>query len=108
MNNSSALGEISVLTPSQRREQERLRKEKEEKEAAKKKKREEAKLEQERQERAKKSSRIIIMIISIVCALGWAIFAILREYGEFVTVVVALLIALPAISIGAKFAEGKD
>lgn len=35
VNNSSALGEISVLTPSQRREQERLRKEKEEKEAAK-------------------------------------------------------------------------
>ena len=35
MTNSSPLGDISVLTPSQKREQERLRKEKEEKEAAK-------------------------------------------------------------------------
>ena len=35
VNNSSALGNISVLTPSQRREQERLRKEQEENEAAK-------------------------------------------------------------------------
>ena len=35
VNNSSALGDVSVLSPSQRREQERLRKEKEEKEAAK-------------------------------------------------------------------------
>ena len=62
VNNSSALGDISVLTPSQRREQERLRKEQEEKEAARKKKREEAKLAKERQKQAKKPFYIIMMI----------------------------------------------
>ena len=61
VNNSSTLGDISILTPSQRREQERLRKEQEEKEAAKKRKREEAKLAKEREKQAKKSFYIIII-----------------------------------------------
>ena len=101
VNNSSALGDISVLTPSQRREQERLRKEQEEKEAARKKKREEAKLAKERQKQAKKPFYIIMMIVSIVCALGWTIFGALQEYNLVLGVIVGLILAIPVMYAGA-------
>lgn len=63
VNNSSALGNISVLTPSQRREQERLRKEKEEKEAAKAAKKAESarKAKETAQRNAKKKAHSIRM-----------------------------------------------
>ena len=107
MNNSSALGDISVLTPSQRREQERLRKEQEEKEAAKKRKREEAKLAKERQKQAKRPFYIIMMIVSIACALGWTIYGALQEYNFLLGVVVGIVLAIPAMYGGAKLADNK-
>lgn len=107
VNNSGALGDISVLTPSQRREQERLRKEQEEKEAAKKKKREEAKLAKERQKQAKRPFYIIMMIVSIVCALGWTVFGALQEYNFILGVVVGLVLAIPAMYAGAALADNK-
>ena len=107
VNNSSTLGDISILTPSQRREQERLRKEQEDKEAAKKRKREEAKLAKEREKQAKKSFYIIIMIVSIVCALGWTIFGALQEYNFVLGVIVGLILAIPAMYAGAALADNK-
>lgn len=63
VNNSSALGDVLVLTPSQRREQERLRKEKEEKEAAKAAKKAESarKAKETAQRNAKKKAHSIRM-----------------------------------------------
>lgn len=105
VNSSSPLGDISVLTPSQRREQERLRKEQEEKEVAKKRKREEANMAKERQKQVKKSFYIIMIIVSVICALGWTIFGALQEY-KFVPVV-ALVLAIPAMCAGAALADDK-
>lgn len=107
VNNSGALGDISVLTPSQRREQERLRKEQEEKEVAKKRKREEAKLEKERQKQVKKSFYIIMIIVSVICTLGWAIFGALQEVNGFLIFVVFFLLAIPAMYAGAMLGENK-
>ena len=83
VNNSSALGDISVLTPSQRREQERLRKEQEEKEAAKLENRKIiAEKRKVREEQAKKWARVeslIFPIIFILAGLCLAIVGMLEE-----------------------------
>ena len=105
--NSSALGEFSVLTPSQKRALEKAEEEKRQKEAAKKRKREEAKLEKERQKQAKKPFYIIMMILSIACALGWTIYGALQEYNFLLGVVVGIVLAIPAMYGGAKLADNK-
>lgn len=73
--NGSALGNISVLSPSQRREQERLRKEKETKDAAEKEKRRIAAAKRKAtQEAAEASARRKEMLSRIPIAIVRAIF----------------------------------
>lgn len=73
--NSSALGNISVLSPSQRREQERLRKEKEAKDAAEKEKRRIAAAKRKAtQEAAEASVRRKEMLSRIPIAIARSIF----------------------------------
>lgn len=102
--NSSALGEFTVLTPSQKRALEKAEEEKRKKEAAKKRKREEAALEKEKQKQAKKNLYITILIVSIICTLGWTLYAALNEFG-FITGVVAMVLAIPAMYGGAKLGD---
>lgn len=73
--NSNALGNISVLSPSQRREQERLRKEKEAKDAAEKEKRRIAAAKRKAtQEAAEASARRKEMLSRIPIAIARSIF----------------------------------
>lgn len=73
--NGSALGNISVLSPSQKREQERLRKEQEEKEAAEKEKRRIAAAKRKTAEEAAKAEAQRKEILKrIPLAIVWAIF----------------------------------
>ena len=88
VNNSSALGNISVLTPSQRREQERLRKEKEENEAAKREKRRVAL--QQRKEKNKQENKIGIftMVIGII---GFVLIALDIFLSNFILLILGAL-----------------
>ena len=101
---ASIVGGFSVLTPSQKRALEKEEEKKRQKEDAQKWKREEEALEKERQKQAKKHLYIIILIVSIVCSLGWTLYAALNEFG-FITGVVALLFAIPAMYGGAKLGD---
>lgn len=95
MNNNGEFEEVYILTPSQRREQERLRKEKEAEEAAQKRKREEAKSKKERQMRAHKSLYVLMISIPILCAISWFIFGQVKQYNQFLVFGGTLLLALP-------------
>ena len=83
VNNSSALGDISVLTPSQRREQERLRKEQEEKEAAKlEHRRIIAEKRNKKEAQAKKWARIESLIVPVLFVLAGLVCAIVGMMEE--------------------------
>lgn len=113
--NSNALGNISVLSPSQRREQERLRKEKEAKDAAEKEKRRIAAAKRkaaqeaaEAEERRKEIlSRIPLAILGAI--LGGVVFSIVTAVVLFFVVAIAgtdLSILRWSIQSGALFAIG--
>lgn len=73
VNSSSALGDISVLTPSQRREQERLRKEQEENDAAKREKRRVAL--QQRKEKNERENKFGIFT-AVIGVVGFVLIAL--------------------------------
>lgn len=83
VNNSSALGDISVLTPSQRREQERLRKEQEEKEVAKLENRKIiAEKRKAREAQARKWARVESLIFPVIFVLAGLVCAIVGMMEE--------------------------
>lgn len=94
LNNSSALGDISILTPSQRREQERLRKEQEEKEAAKREKRRAA--QQQRKEKNKRENKYAIFAV-VIGIIGFLLIALDLFLSN------SLLIILGALCLIASF-----
>lgn len=65
--NSSALGEFSVLTPSQKRALEKAEEEKRQKEADKKQKRKMTQLEKERKIKAKRRAYVVGIPLALVC-----------------------------------------
>ncbi len=88
VNNSGALGDISVLTPSQRREQERLRKEQEEKEAAKREKRRVAL--QQRKEKNERENKFGIFA-AVIGIIGFVLIALDIFLSNFILLILGAL-----------------
>lgn len=100
VNSSSALGEIFVLTPSQRREQEHLRKEQEEKEAAKlEHRRIIAEKRKKKEAQAKKWARIESLIVPVIFVLAGLVCAIVGMMEEGSGGLVAYGLAMLAIGV---------
>lgn len=94
--NSNALGNISVLSPSQRREQERLRKEKEAKEAAEKEKRRIAAAKRKAAEKAAEASarrKEMLSRIPIAIARSIFLFVLVCIPSAIVLFIVAIAIS---------------
>lgn len=73
LNSSDSIGDVLILSPSQRREQESLRKEQEEKEAAKREKRRVAL--QQRKEKNKRENKIGIFT-AVIGIIGFVLIAL--------------------------------
>lgn len=94
VNNSSALGDISVLTPSQRREQERLRKEQEAKEEAKREKRRVAM--QQRKEKYKRENKVGIFA-TLMGIIGFVFIALDFFLNDILLLILAVLCWIASI-----------
>ena len=108
--NSSSLGEISVLSPSQKREQERLRKEKEAKDAAEKEKRKIAaakrREEIQRQKRKQGLGGIVLSSLGILFFCGGGIVAFIYD-DNYLMASLCVLFGLGFVPLLIMYAKGK-
>lgn len=100
VNNSSAIGDVSVLTPSQKREQERLHKEQEAKEAAKlEHRRIMAEKRKAREAKAKKWALVESLIFPVILVIGGLDLAIVGMFAEGSGEIIAFGFVMLAIGV---------